>query len=532
MRRLAATTVCSFFITGAVAAEADFSKATEIHLPGLSGVASGQKPEQNVDRESAFLLILAGPVGLSLGLPVLLASPALVYASRRRESRRADHTWSNIVDDLRSSPDPVERDSIFLGRVLADGSPVLIPRSVFKSHAHFLGDSGSGKTALGLAPWLEQMAVRGDISILSMDMKADSREVYGALKKTVEKVEQESGQRIPLKFFTMVPGQATIAFNPLQQPSWRGLEPHVKADILCTAFGLNYGTDYGASWFTSANGEIAGRTINAAPDAATFRDLLAALDRIMSAKGAKKLAPDLRSAGLHFQVILRRLAQLESLNSVHGPDSEVARQAIDLGQLFREPGIVHFHLPSMLMPTVAPEIARLATYSLLTEASAQGTQRRQVYLVYDEFQRILSGNLEGILQIARSMNVGVILANQSMQDFRTRGVDLIPAIEANCRFRQWFGVSSTDDRSRIVRNSGETLEEFESVAMSTNRISRTVSQQVFPRVLRSDVIQINQIVKHDDLQTRRRQEFEAPLYQNGFAARLSTHLPRAGREGV
>jgi len=58
------------------------------------------------------------------------------------------------------------------------------------------------------------------------------------------------------------------------------------------------------------------------------------------------------------------------------------------------------------------------------------------FVVIDKFQRMVANNLEHMLQVARSMNVGVILANQSMEDLKTRGTDLIPALEANCRFRQ------------------------------------------------------------------------------------------------
>ena len=43
-------------------------------------------------------------------------------------------------------------------------------------------------------------------------------------------------------------------------------------------------------------------------------------------------------------------------------------------------------------------------------------QRRQVYLLIDEFRRVAAHNVDTILQIARSMNVGVFLANQSMLD--------------------------------------------------------------------------------------------------------------------
>ena len=41
---------------------------------------------------------------------------------------------------------------------------------------------------------------------------------------------------------------------------------------------------------------------------------------------------------------------------------------------------------------------------------------REEYLLIDEFQRVAAHLVDTILQIARGMNIGVILANQSMPD--------------------------------------------------------------------------------------------------------------------
>ena len=102
-------------------------------------------------------------------------------------------------------------------------------------------------------------------------------------------------------------------------------------------------------------------------------------------------------------------------------------------------------------------MARLAAYDLLA-AATQTTRRHQVYLVIDEFQRMIARNLEYMLQLARSMGVGVIIANQSMQDLKKSSMDLITPIESNCRYRQWFSVSSAEDRERLVKSSGETVD--------------------------------------------------------------------------
>ena len=117
-------------------------------------------------------------------------------------------------------------------------------------------------------------------------------------------------------------------------------------------------------------------------------------------------------------------------------------------------------------------------------------------LLSKNLQSDVSDNLESILQLARSMNVGVILANQSMQDLQTRTTDLIPAVESNCRFRQWYAVSCSDDRTRVVSNSGETLENFESSTVSDTGSSLTVSPKLSPRLSQNDVILASDHAKH------------------------------------
>jgi hypothetical protein len=156
------------------------------------------------------------------------------------------------------------------------------------------------------------------------------------------------------------------------------------------------------------------------------------------------------------------------------------------------PQLLYFHLSSTLSPSGAPEIARLVTYMLLA-ASTQTERRHPVYLVIDEFQRMVAGNLEYILQLARSMGVGVILANQSLEDLKRGTTNLIPAIEANCRLRQWFSVSSSDDQERLLRGSGLTVELALNRSVSVNHEGResfsiSATEQVVNRFTLNDVL--------------------------------------------
>jgi hypothetical protein len=110
---------------------------------------------------------------------------------------------------------------------------------------------------------------------------------------------------------------------------------------------------------------------------------------------------------------------------------------------------------------------------------------------------MVANNLEYMLQLARSMGVGVLIANQSMQDLRKGNIDLIPAIEANCRLRQWFSVSSGDDQERLIRSSGTTVDT--SMGRSTSfgvdgtqgSTSYSESEKVVTRLTINDILLTN-----------------------------------------
>ena len=131
-------------------------------------------------------------------------------------------------------------------------------------------------------------------------------------------------------------------------------------------------------------------------------------------------------------------------------------------------------------------------FMLLTTATLT-SQRRQVYLLIDEFQRVAAHNVDTILQIARSMNVGVILANQSMLDLKRE--DLIPVVETNCRYRQWYAISSPEEQERLSKASGETIDLLHGASVSTQRdgfetrttVNHSSSQFLAPRLSTNDI---------------------------------------------
>lgn len=442
------------------------------------------------------VIALAMPAVIVLATPLALTLPVLAQAARFRQPDFRPCHWRKLIREVQNSPDPVERRSLLMARLVSDGSPLLVPRKVFGEHAHFLGASGAGKTSLGLAPWIEQTFLGEDCSIVVIDLKADTMELYAALHAAAEHRGTDSGRSISIRH---VSNQArnTFGFNPLRQSYWKDLDDYTKTDILCGALGLTYGSDYGEGYYGSANAAVLYHAIRTFPDVDTFRDLADRVGYVASNASKAELHPEIRKSGIHVHEVLKRLAAFEALNvAPNGPYSdEVVDQAIDLQSVFTQPELCYFHLSATLGPGSSPEIARLVTYSLLT-AATQTERRVPVYLVIDEFQRMVAHNVEYMLQLARSMGVGVILANQSMEDLKSSKTDLINAVEANCHYRQWFTVPTSKDRQRVIIASGETCDEVVSRSQSRNSqggMTVGVSRQewITPRFPMNQLLQVN-----------------------------------------
>ena len=453
-----------------------------------------------------LLLIPASSAAATLGLAAVgVLAPAAGVAGRRRrfvpgglvsaEDRAA------VIDLLRASPDPVERDSLFLGVNAVDHAPILVPRDVFADHAHLLGDTGSGKTAVGVATVVSQLLTRGDCSVVVIDLKGDDHALFEGVRADA------AAAGLPLKYFTNRVGRSTHAFNPLAQRYLRALPTAARAEAVATALGLQYGRDYGRAYFGDANLDLLGRAFHEAGDATSFRDLDAALEGRPCGASA-----ELMRTAAHVLTLVRRLADSDALNAAPPPEGEeagvppgVLDAAIDFGDVFDKPEAVYLHLSAGVGTGTAAEVGRLALYSLLYAAHSHGAaSRTQTFVVIDEFQRVVASNLEVILQQARSLNVGLILANQTMADLKQGTVDLTSAVGANTRFRQDFAVSHVRDREDLIKASGETIQYkaswMEKVADS---FGLAASESIQPRLRANDLLLATDREARSVLQIRR-----------------------------
>lgn len=406
----------------------------------------------------AVLTLLLAATWLYAAAGPVLAGIEQLCGDRDRERVLATSRWELLVERLRSSEDDCESQSLFLGTNARDDSPVLVPREVFKEHAHILGDSGSGKTSIGLLPLITQLMRFGDASVIVVDLKADDQLLLETMREEAAAVAARIELPYPCRWFTTVLERSSFVCNPLTQRFMTALSPDQQADVLTAGLGLQYGDDYGRKYYGDANYDLLCQALRLRPNPQCFSDLELALKQaiLMSSLPRKIL-----EAATHVQSSVRRLSRCLPLNACRelrtpGPALE---SRIELADVFCQPQALYVALPPGAGISSTAEIARLFLYSLMAAAQAHptGGPRTQVYLVIDEFQRIVSHNVEVFLQQARSMNIGCILANQSLADLDRIGAELVPAIRTNTRFRQIFGAGHRDDIEDILATSGETV---------------------------------------------------------------------------
>lgn len=360
--------------------------------------------------------------------------------------------WDNKVSRILNSPFPLEREHLYLGRSAHGDYPIYLHRSLLHAHAHILGDSGSRKTSIGIAPLMTQLIARADSSILIIDLKGDK----GLFECARDEAEAAG---LPFRFFTNIPGRTSHVFNPLKQSHTDTLTVNQRVQSILQALSLDYGEHYGASYFSAMNEIVLKSYLAHYTKIQTFHDLYGYVkeEHAYRATGGQK--DDWKEAR-HLAVLLDKLASVYPLNLSNAQLSEQPRaitEQIDMPSLLKEKQVVYFYLSSAIEPTTVSPIARLAMFNLLTAAAQVEGKANRVYVFIDEFQRVITENVKLFLEQARSMKLHFILANQTMGQLKGRDLDLTDTIESCTAYKQMFKASDLNTLKRIEEASGEAL---------------------------------------------------------------------------
>jgi hypothetical protein len=376
------------------------------------------------------------------------------YQPTRKEiagGMRSHTPWDNRVERITWSNDPLEREHFYLGTSLEGDFPVLLHEKLLQTHAHLLGDTGSGKTALGITPLITQLIDRENASVLIIDLKGD-RALFEAAR------EESMRLGIPFKWFTNITGKSSFVFNPLRQSHVGAMTTNQLTQGILQALALEYGEDYGRGYFSALNEAVLSTYMkHHRKSIASFKEL----HGFVSDKEAYRNIGSLDDweKARHLAAIVDKLAQVVPLNVSEKdvPDRpRVIKEQIDLPTMLSERQVIYFYLSSAQEQTTVPKIAKLAMFSLLTAASRRGDgENNRVYVFVDEFQRVISDNIRIFLEQARSMKLHFILANQTVGQLDRTGTDLTDLVESCTSFKQSFRATDEKSIKRLIETSGE-----------------------------------------------------------------------------
>lgn len=416
--------------------------------------------------------------------------------------------WQWYVDRIRrgtavlkSQWGPIrETDHLFVGVEPHARFPVLIHEPLLKEHCYLVGDSGSGKTALGIMPLLIQL-IRGKTydhlecrkwrpslpcPIVVLDLKGDL-----ALFNTVKA--EAAAREQPFKFFTVEKGAFSYGFNPITNLRSDVRTEVQLAQVLLDSLALNHGEGYGRSYYSRKARSI------------LYRVLTASRGKVKNVRELYE-ATRLASEDEKSQETYELISTLEVLASYENLDLKGSSESIHMPKLVEQREIAYFWLPAVVESVSVREIAKLVLYSVLTACIDRtsrdpGGKHPQVYVFIDEFQRIAGENFKIILEQARSFGLSLILSNQSIQDLKTPDSDLRPTIRTNTRVKRYFSVTDPIEVDLLSRASGEELWLVHShqhsssttypTGASTVTTGRSLQQAIKPRLTVNDILAIS-----------------------------------------
>ncbi len=369
-----------------------------------------------------------------------------------RAGERPPTSWDNRIERIRLSSDQLETEHLYLGAAIEGDYPVLLHRDLLHGHAHILGDTGSRKTSIGIAPLLTQLIDRQDCSVLIIDLKGD-KALFEAAR------EEADAAGIPFKWFSNITGVPSFVFNPFAQSHVQSLTTNQLTEGIMQALSLDYGDDYGRGFYSAMNDLVLGGYLKRyRTHIASFKEL----HRFVSDKSAfSTIGSDSDwEKTRHVARVIEKLADIEPMNLTTEPaeTSRVIAEQIDLPTMLREKQVVYFYLSSIQEQANAQKMAKLAMFSLLTAADRRKKgEKNRVYVFVDEFQRVVSENISIVFEQARSKRLHFILANQTIGQLNKQGVDLTDVVESCTAFKQSFRATDEKSVKRLMETSGEAV---------------------------------------------------------------------------
>ena len=383
--------------------------------------------------------------------------------------------WDHRVQRMQLSRDSLEREHFYLGSSIEGDFPVLLHQEILYRHGHILGDTGSRKTSIGIAPLVTQLIDRGTNSVVIIDLKGD-RTLFNAAK------DEAAAAGLPFKWFTNKVGESSFVFNPLAQSHLPRLTTDQLTQGILQALELEHGEGYGRGHFTALNDAVLGAYLH------RYRrhvGSFAELHEYVSDRNAYRTISNDDEDWRHTRQLVNlveKVAHLGPMNvtaATAGDKPRVLEEQIDMPSVLRTPQVVYFFLSSSLDPRTVSPIAKLAMFALLGASEFRNGIEPRTFVFIDEFQRVISEAMTLFFEQARSKGLHFILANQALSQLNAKGVDITGVIDSCTGFKQSFRASDEANIKRIIENSGEAV--YHDVSWS--RIVRDAYDEQTPHLI-------------------------------------------------
>ena len=412
-----------------------------------------------------FVWVILAPLPIGIAIVSLAGAPLVLLARASYEileapGPSAEPQWPLYVERLTKSSDPLEREHLFLGTEPELDFPILLHKPLLREHCYIVGDSGSGKTSLGIMPILRQL-LPDRPPLVILDLKGDM-----AMFEMVRQMAEANNQRF--LFFTPERGRASCFFNPFQSFGSENRTVIQLCQLFLDALSLNHGEGYGRSYFSRrARALLFDAMTTGERPPVTFPELyerlkiLAASDPVTQ-KDTFELVSTIQAMAQYPQLLTNANVEPDPAHTIHMPT------------LIENGDIAYFWLPSAIESMTAREIGKLALFALLSAAIDRQRERpgeplQQTYLVIDEFQRLAGDNFKIVLEQARSFGIGAILANQSFADLQTPAGDLRSTVQTNTRAKMYFSVNDIETAEFLSKISGDDIAVQRSYGFTSNQ---------------------------------------------------------------
>lgn len=447
---------------------------------------------------SGLLAIVCHQLGLTILLPLLvvfavllpivfmavLAAPVLGTASALIDVQFDPSLWRGFTRSLTNSQNAFVKQSLYLGRSVGDGAPIHYPTDRLMLGGWVQGPPGSGKTNF-LMQMLEQLIWQG-YSVVTMDLKATSNELYWTAREAANEVYRVNGRRVPVYPFTPTNGRPTHLFDLFSQPFWNTLSPEQKASCMIGIFGLNYPCVYPQDWFRDAAWAVEQHVTSKYPNLTSFHDAaVRSAEELQLAMEPWELSRSVKEHGEHPRLILQRLGLADAMNARPTFSQEVLGGAINLESLFHTPSVLHCSLPAVSDPVTNPEIGRVLLNALLHAGAHTSKPSVKVVVLLDETQRLISRSIDVVLQQARSSGVGVLLTNQTSADLAAVDPNMPGTLSGVTSLQAWIKATDALGVQQVQTFGGQYIDYLNTTSISSNangkQTTYTQSEQLLDR---------------------------------------------------